>query len=122
VLRPGGRLAFTTIFIPSGLSPQDHRRAARAGPPAVAATRDYPAQLRSAGFTEIEEVDLTDAFLATARAWLRYSLELQAELAALHPPGEFADRLVRRRRAITAPQAGLLRRSLFLARQPHCPG
>jgi hypothetical protein len=119
VLRPGARLAFTTIFIPPGLSPQDHRRAVRAGPPAVAATRDYPALLCSAGFAELDEVDLTDAYLTTARAWHRHGLAFQAELAALYPPGEFADRLARRHRAITAIQAGLLRRSLFLACRPH---
>lgn len=118
MLRPGGLLAVTTIFIPPGLSAQDHRRAVRAGPPAVAATRDYPALLRSAGFAQLDEIDLTDAYLTTARAWHRYGLEFQAELAALHPPGEFADQLARRHRAITAIQAGLLRRSLFLARRP----
>jgi hypothetical protein len=118
VLRPSGRLAFTTILIPPGLSPHDRRRAARAGPPAVAATCDYPALLRAAGFAELDEVDLTAAYLATARAWHRHSLEFQTELAALYPPGEFADRLARRHAAIAAIQAGLLRRSLFLARRP----
>ncbi len=121
VLRPGGRLAFTTIHIPPGLTPQDHRRAVRVGPPAVAATRAYPALLRAAGFAELGEVDLTAAYLATARAWYRHGLEFQTELAALHPPGEFADRLARRRAAIAAIEAGLLRRSLFLARRSAGP-
>jgi hypothetical protein len=118
VLRPGGRLAFTTIHIPPRLSAQDHRRAVRAGPPAVAATRTYPALLDAAGFAELDEVDLTADYLATARAWYRHGLELEAELAVLHPPGEFADRLARRRAAIEAIETGLLRRSLFLARRP----
>jgi hypothetical protein len=117
VLRPGGRLGFTTIHIPPGLPPRSRRRAAQAGPPAVAATRDYPALLRAAGFHDIVEVDLTADYLTTARAWHRHTLSYQTELAALRP-GEIAERLARRRTAIAAIEAGLLRRSLFLAHRP----
>jgi hypothetical protein len=118
VLRPGGRLAFTTIHIPRELTASDHRRAARAGPPDVVARHDYPTLLRAAGFHDITELDLTPAYLTTARAWLRHILKLQTELAALRPPGELADQLARRRTAITAIEAGLLRRSMFLAHRP----
>ena len=121
VLRPGGRLGFTTIHIPPGLPPRSRRRAAQAGPPAVAATRDYPALLCAAGFHDIVEVDLTADYLTTARAWHRHTLSYQTELAALHPPGEIAERLARRRTAIAAIEAGLLRRSLFLAHRPGRP-
>jgi hypothetical protein len=115
VLCLGARLGFTTIHSPAGLPPRGRRRAARAGPPAVATARDYPALLSAAGFTTITEVDLTTAYLATARAWYRHTLEFQTALAPLHPPGEIAERLARQRTAIATIEAGLLRRSLFLA-------
>lgn len=114
VLRRGGRTAFYSIFIPPGLTAPDHRRAVRRGPPAVATSSEYRSLLRSARFVEVEEVDVTAAYLDTARAWLRHGEEFQIELAALQPSGDFADRLARRRAAIAAIEGGLLRRALFL--------
>jgi hypothetical protein len=120
VLRPGGRTAFYSIFVSPGLTGRDRRRAGRCGPPAVATASTYSSLLRSAGFVEIVEVDVTAAYLDTARAWLRHGQRFEAELAA-QPPGSFADRLARRRVAIPAIEAGLLRRSLFVATRPARP-
>lgn len=118
MLRTGGRIAFYSIFVPPGLTDRDRRRAARAGPPAVASPSTYPSLLRSAGFVELDEVDVTAAYLDTARAWLRHGQEFEAELAALEPNGAFTDKLTRRRAAIAAIEAGLLRRSLFFGARP----
>jgi hypothetical protein len=118
VLRPGGRIAFYTIAVARGLSTAEHRRAVCCGPPAVDTSSDYLSLLRSAGFVELDEVDVTAAYLDTARAWLRHRQEFEAGLAALEPPGAFADKLARRRDAIAVIEAGHLRRSLFLATRP----
>jgi hypothetical protein len=115
VLRPGGRLAFYTIAVAPGLPADDHRRAVRCGPPAVGTRSDYLSLLRSAGFVELDEVDVTADYLETARGWLRHGQEFEAGLAALDTPGAFADKLARRREAIAMIEAGHLRRSLFLA-------
>ena len=84
----------------------------------VATPSDYRSLLRSAGFIELDEVDVTAAYLDTARGWLQYGQEFAADLAALEPPGAFADKLARRREAIAAIEAGLLRRSLFVGTRP----
>jgi SAM-dependent methyltransferase len=118
VLRPGGRIAFYTIIIARGLSTRDHRRAVCCGPPAVGTRSDYLDLLRSAGFVELDEVDVTAAYRDTARAWLRHRQEFEAGLAALEPPGAFAAKLARRRAAIALIDAGHLRRSLLLATRP----
>jgi MPBQ/MSBQ methyltransferase len=65
-LRRGGLTAFTVIFPPSGLSAAESRRAIEAGPPNCGLRTSYPSLLRSAGFGEIEERDLTADYLATA--------------------------------------------------------
>ena len=72
VFRPGGRIAFYTIFVPPGLTGRDRRRASRAGPPAVAGSSAYRNLLRSARFVEVDEVDVTAAYLDTAllTCWL----------------------------------------------------
>jgi hypothetical protein len=90
----------------------------RTGPPAVATSSDYRSLLRSAGFAELGEVDVTGAYLDTARGWLRHGQESEAELAAGEPPGAFAEKLARRRVAIAAIEAGQLQRSLFLGTRP----
>ncbi|MHA6784317.1 hypothetical protein ACVGOW_25475 [Pseudonocardia saturnea] len=118
VLRPGGRIAYYTIHIPPGLSDRERRRGARAGPPAVASSSAYPRLLRSARFVEMVEVDVTAAYLDTARAWLRHGHRSAEQLATLAPPGEFVESLARRRIALAAIESGLLRGSLFLGARP----
>lgn len=117
MLSPGGRIAFSSILVPPNLSRRARRHAARAGPPAVRTSSDYPRLLRSAGFVDVEHVDLTAAYLDTVRAWLLHAERLEAELGASGLPAAFADKLGRRRTAHDAIAAGLLRRALFLARR-----
>ena len=119
VLRPGGRLAFYTIFVPPGLSQADQRRALRSGPPAVASGRRAHADLLlSAGFTRPAETDLTADFLRTARAWYEGRERRATELRAAEGEASFAEGQADRRRQLRAIEAGLLRRSLFVARRP----
>jgi hypothetical protein len=58
--------AFTAIFPAAGLNAADARRAIEAGPPNCGLRTSYPSLLRSAGFVEIDERDLTADYLATA--------------------------------------------------------
>lgn len=118
MLHPGGRVAFTTIFVAPGLPRQDRRRAARAGPPALATSSDYRALLRSAGFDAIDELDLTAAYLDTIRAWVHHAEGFEAELGRAALPVAFAEKLSRRRTARAAIEDGLLRRALYLAWLP----
>jgi cyclopropane fatty-acyl-phospholipid synthase-like methyltransferase len=115
ILRRTGRMAFYSIFVAPGLSGTDRRRAIRDGPPAVATRSDYHRLLRSAGFADHHETDVTTAYLRTARQWLRRQQEFAAELAAPEPPEALTERLTRRHAAVAAIEAGLLRRSLFIA-------
>lgn len=118
-LRPGGRLAFYTIFITAGLSDSDYRRAARAGPPAVRARRaDHTDMLLAAGFADVQETDLTAEFLRTARARYQGRQQHFAQLAAAEGEASVNQKQADSRAQIKAIEAGLLRRSLFLARRP----
>lgn len=118
VLRPGGRMAFTTIYVPEGLEPRLHRRAVRAGPWQVAARRPYPQLVEQAGFTDIVELDVTDEYARTQRAWLDLS-EVHADaLRSLTSDADFAVAQADRRLTMEAIGAGLLRRSIFVARTP----
>jgi hypothetical protein len=118
LLRPGGRIVFTTIYVAEGLTPALRRRARRNGPRAVASRRPQRALLTSAGFVDVDELDLTAEFVATSRAWIDESAPYAELLAAAAPPGDFAERSRERLRQLRATEDGLLRRGLFSARRP----
>ena len=118
LLRPGGRIAFTTIFVTPGLDPQQQRDALRAGPTHVAARRPYPELVAQAGFVGATEVDLTTEYERTQRDWYEAAEQRADELRALMSDAQFADAQADRRLALDAIGAGLLRRSLFMATRP----
>ena len=110
-------MGFFTITVASGVSKQEHRRAARAGPPAVAARRDTSFQLRQAGFVEVREIDVTTEFRATIKAWLEATEHHRDELK--HADASlFEEQQGDRRLMLAAVTDGLLRRSLLLAARP----
>jgi hypothetical protein len=111
-------MAFTTIFESPGLPPAARRRARAAGPRAVAMRSDHRRLLGSAGFRDITEVDVTPEFRATAAAWLAEAAVHAEELARLEALDAFEQRQADRRAMLAAIDAGLLRRSLVLARRP----
>lgn len=115
LLRPGGRLAFTTIYARPGLDPASRRRAHRAGPVHIAARRPYPELIAQAGFTEHVEVDLTPDFERTHRAWFEAIEERRGDLERIAGRQVVAEGQTSRRAALTAIADGLLGRSLFLA-------
>lgn len=119
VLKPGGRTAFYTIFIPSGLSERDYRRATRGRSAGVASwRREHPELLRTAGFTNIEEIDLTGEFLRISQAWLESRERHAEELAEVEGEADLRERLKENKATVAALRDGLLRRSLFLAERP----
>jgi hypothetical protein len=78
---------------------------------------DHHRLLRAAGFHDILEIDVTPAFAATAAAWLVETEPHAQELARLEAPGAFEQRQADRRSMLAAIHAGLLRRTLLLARR-----
>ena len=118
LLRPGGVIAFTTIYVMPGLGSGGRQRARRSGPRAVASRSEQAQLLASAGFVDIEQLDLTAEFTTTARAWLTECESNASGLAKLEPPGAFEQRQHERRTQLTAIEDGLLRRGLFSARRP----
>ena len=116
LLRPAGRVAFYTIFVPSGLSQAEYRRAARAGPSAVTSRgRQQADLLRSAGFAGVREIDVTEAFLRATRAWYEARARYAGQLSEAEGEASFHERQRDYRLQAQAIEAGLLRRSLFVA-------
>ena len=118
LIRPGGRIALTTIYVTPGLPPAARRRAHRSGPRAVASRATQPTLLTSAGFVDIAEVDLTREFAATGQAWIEQWDQHADELIHLEGQAAFDERQRGRRTQLRAIEDGLLRRGLFSATRP----
>jgi cyclopropane fatty-acyl-phospholipid synthase-like methyltransferase len=118
LLRPGGRLAFTTIHVSPDLDAIQLRRAHRAGPPHVATRRPYPDLVAQAGFDDVVEIDVTTAYAHTQQTWYEATEARANELRRLTSDSEFAANQADRRLTRAAIAEGLLQRSLFTARVP----
>jgi hypothetical protein len=116
-LRPGGRLAFHTIELSPGLSAAGRRRAISIGPPAVTVRTTYLSLLRSAGFIEVDAVDLTAEYLATQRRWLAATLQHEVGLRDALGDDVVREAIERRRRTVGAIEEGLLQRTLYAAKR-----
>jgi hypothetical protein len=114
LLRPGGRIAYLTIFTTPGLSKREHRRAVRLGPRAVGSDREQPDLLEAAGFAEVEAIDVTNDFLETARRWHEHAAALEDGLRATLGDVLFDEQQDDRRKLITATEEGLLSRALLV--------
>ena len=79
-LRHGARTAFTAIFPAPGLNAADARRAIEAGPPNCGLRTSYPSLLRSAGFVDIGERDLTADYFATAARKLEVAEQFAGDM------------------------------------------
>jgi cyclopropane fatty-acyl-phospholipid synthase-like methyltransferase len=115
LLRAGGRLAFTTIHVAPDLDAARHRRAVQAGPWQVGTRRPYPELVVQAGFTDVVDIDVTEDYARTQRAWFEANESRADEVRRLTTESEFATEQADRRFAQAAIEDGLLRRSLITA-------
>jgi cyclopropane fatty-acyl-phospholipid synthase-like methyltransferase len=118
LLRPGGRMAFTTIHVTDDLDRRAHRRAVRAGPWQVATRRPYAELVARAGFTDVRIEDVTGQYGATQRTWLEQTQANERALRGLAGDMVFELGQRERRRTRAAIDEGLLRRVLIAARRP----
>ena len=108
-------MIFSVISIAPGLSPAARRQAVELGPPYVEAETTYPAMLDAAGWRITDQIDLTAAYLATAKRLLIEDQAHEDGLRDLLGEADSADRLNKDRELIDAIADGLYRRELFSA-------
>ena len=118
VLRPGGRLAFTTIEAAPGLTRSQRRRLEPAAPRAVGSRWPYPEMLRRAGYAEVGERDVTEEYLETVRGWIAATEPVRELVAEVDGAAEVEERLELWRDAMQMIDRGWLRRSIYWATSP----
>ena len=118
MLKPGGRLAFYTIFAAPGISDRDRALALRLRPLALS-WRDLSVGdlLSRAGFVNINESDLSEEFLRIQRLFVASQTRHAEGLRPLKPPGDFDRDLKSSRKQIPLLERGIIRRALFVAQR-----
>jgi len=114
VVRPGGRMAFSVIYVAPGLSAGDHARALKTAPEFAAMDADYPTLLAATGWAIRRCHDLTAEFRTNCIRKLRAEADLRAELEPLSDAADFDARQARMRRRIEVLGLRHLRRELFI--------
>ena len=118
VLKPEGRIAYYTIFVPPDLSEAEYRGITRFRPLAATGRRSLPEMLESAGFTDVRETNVTKQYRTTVRDWLegrrRHFDGLAPVLGEAYLKGKIDEGVA----TLAALKNGLLRRSLLTARRP----
>ncbi len=114
VVRPGGRMAFSVIHIPPGLSAENHARALETAPEFTESDADYPTLLSATGWATRQRHDLTAAFRTNCIRKLHAEEGLRGELEPLTGAADFDARQARMRRRIAVLGRRHLRRELFI--------
>ena len=112
VIRPGGRMAFSVIYISEGLSAADYAAAAQAAPEFAEMDTSYPALLSGAGWATRQRHDLTADFMGSCIRKLNAEEEGRTDLEPLLGI-DFDERQAQMRRRIAVLKQGHMRRELF---------
>jgi len=115
VVQSNGRMAFTVISVPQGLTEEQHRRGVESGPEFIDADADYPTLLRQTGWALQERIDLSGPYADTCREMLLSYDQQGNELAEVMGPSDYLERRSKLAAALEATQEGLQRRELLMA-------
>ena len=117
VLKPGGRIAYYTIYVPADLSNAEYRRITKFWP-AAANGRRWPSEmLESAGFIDVREMDVTKQYRKTSHAWSEGRRRRYKELALAMGEDTLKGKIEEGESIRELIKDGLLRRSLLTAKR-----
>ncbi len=116
VIRPGGHMVFAVVSVTPGLGTADHARAVASGTQFIETPAGYHDMLRDAGWTLEEDLDQTDAYIATCRRQIEADTDNQDDLEALLGDKAYDERVTKWRGYLDALTDGLLCRHRYTAR------
>ena len=117
VLKPGGRIAFYTIYVAPGLSVPGYRRIMKFWPSASAGSRSL-SEMLEAGFIGVRDTDVTKQYQKTSRAWVEGRRRRYDKLAQAMGEETLKGKIEEGKAILASIKDGLLRRSLLTARRP----
>ena len=118
VLKPGGRIAYYTIYVAPDLSAADYRRIMKFWPSASVGRRSLSEMLESAGFIDVRETAVTKQYQKTSRAWVEGRRRRYDGLERAMGEETLKGKIEEGKAILASIKDGLLRRSLLTARRP----
>jgi cyclopropane fatty-acyl-phospholipid synthase-like methyltransferase len=115
LLKPSGRMAFTTIHTPPDLDAARKKLAHRYGPRMVNSRLEYPVMLDGVGFRNVRSTDITNEYSRISRAWYKARGRYDEELRAALGDERVCEMECDSRLNVHGIERGLLRRSVFVA-------
>jgi ubiquinone/menaquinone biosynthesis C-methylase UbiE len=113
VVRDSGRMVFSVISIPPGLSDADYEIASRGGPTFIASETDYPTMLERTGWEITAHADLTAEYSENFRSMFEHEKANVGEFERVHGADGALELMARRHRTLDALDRNLLRREMF---------
>ncbi len=117
VLKPGGRIAYYTIYVAPDLSAADYRRIMKFWPQAGTRKRSPSEMLESAGFVDVRETDVTKQYRTTSQVWLEGRQSRYDQLAQAMGEDTLKGKIEEGKAILELIKDGLLRRSLLTGRR-----
>lgn len=117
VLKPGGRIAYYTIYVAPDLSAADYRRIMKFWPAAATGKRSLSEMLESAGFTDVHETDVTRQYRVTSRRWVEGRRRRFDGLKQAMGEATLKDKIEEGEAILGSIKDGLLRRALLTAKR-----
>lgn len=114
VIRPGGRMVFSVIYVAPGLSPKEYERAVEAGPPFVETDTEYPALLGGTGWNIVAERDVTTEFASMIRRQLQVDRDQRDGMESVMGAADYSDRQKSYESKFAAASEHIIRRSMFV--------
>lgn len=84
----------------------------------MAVPTSYPSLLRTAGFTDVGAVNITDEYRSTLERWLSASRSRETEVRLAMGDGAYIERMSYREEALDAIDDGLLQRFQYTGTRP----
>ena len=114
IIRQQGKMAFTVIYITSGLGKLDHERAVKNSPDFIQTDAEYETMLQECGWHIDEQVDLSKDYHETCRLQIEADNLYYKELIELLGEKQALDRMSNWKCKLEVIGEGLVKRDLFV--------
>ncbi|MDX1527407.1 MAG: class I SAM-dependent methyltransferase [Gammaproteobacteria bacterium] len=115
VIRPGGKMAFSVIYIADGISSARGAAAIALGPPYIEAECGYPEMLAMHGWEATGRIDLSSEFAQSTERLVNEWTKNESRVKTLVGEQDFSEYLTRKINTLPLIHDGTIRRDLFSA-------
>ena len=114
IIRNQGKMAFTVIYVKSGLDKLAHEKAVKNSPEYIQTNAEYETMLKACGWHIDEQIDLSKDYQETCRLQIESDDLYQEDLIKLIGEKQTLDRISNWKSKFEVIEEGLVKRYLFV--------